>query len=119
MSAVFYQNDTQKKLALESRDREAAKRGQRVTTEILALGTFYLAEDYHQKYFLRQQSELLREFQAMYPEAKGFLASTAVARVNGYLGGHGTEAELRQDLSRLGLSVRGRQILLEAWKGTR
>jgi len=118
-SAVFYQNDAQKKLAQESRAREAAKKGKAVTTEILPLGTFYLAEEYHQKYFLRQSSPLLREFQAMYSDAKSFQASTAVARVNGYLGGHGSEAELRADIGRLGLSPRGQEALLRAWKESR
>jgi peptide-methionine (S)-S-oxide reductase len=117
MSAVFYQGDAQKKLALETRDREAAKRGQAVTTAILPLGKFYVAEDYHQKYLLRQQTELMREFQAMYPDGKGFLVSTAAARVNGYLGGHGTQAALEREIGSLGLSPRGRQVLLEAWKG--
>jgi peptide-methionine (S)-S-oxide reductase len=116
MSAIFYQDDGQKKLALESCQRETVKRGKDVTTKILPLGTFYLAEDYHQKYMLRLQPEFLREFEAIYPDAKTFLASTAVTRVNGYLGGHGSEADLRQDLGRLGLSPQGRQRLLERWK---
>jgi methionine-S-sulfoxide reductase len=116
MSAVFYHNDAQKKLAQESREREAASRKQAVTTKILPLGPFYLAEDYHQKYMLRMQPALLKEFEAIYPDAKAFLASTAVARVNGYLGGNGSEAALRQDLGRLGLSARGQERLLKRWK---
>jgi len=119
MSAVFYQNDGQKKLALESRAREAGKRGQAITTQILPLDPFYLAEDYHQKFFLRQNSPLLREFQALYPDAKSFLASTAVARVNGYLGGHGSETGLRQEIGRLGLSPRSQEVLLRAWRESR
>jgi peptide-methionine (S)-S-oxide reductase len=116
---VFYQDDGQKKLALETRDREAKKRKQAITTEILPLGTVYVAEDYHQKYRLRQRTELMREFQAMYPDAKRFLTSTAAARVNGYLAGQGTEAALRKDIDRLGLSAKGRQILMDAWKRAR
>jgi peptide-methionine (S)-S-oxide reductase len=38
--------------------------------------------------------------------------STAAARVNGYLGGYGTAAELKTDLSRLGLSPEGSRYLL-------
>lgn len=116
MSAIFYRGEEQKRVALQSREREAARRGKAVTTTILPLETFYLAENYHQKYMLRIQPAILREFEAMYPEAKAFLASTAVARANGYLGGNGSETELRQDLGRLGLSKRGQQRLLERWK---
>jgi methionine-S-sulfoxide reductase len=117
MSAVFYHNEAQKKLALETRDRHAAKVGRAVTTAILPLGTFYVAEDYHQKYLLRQQTDLMREFQAMYPDGKRFLASTAAARVNGYLGGHGAQADLDREIGSLGLSPQGRQVLRDAWKG--
>ena len=115
-SAVFCHNDAQKKLALKTRDGEAAKRKEALTTEIVPLTEFYLAEDYHQKHLLRQRSELLREFRAMYPDAKRFLASTAAARVNGYLGGHGSEAALQREIGTLGLSPQGRQIVLETWK---
>jgi peptide-methionine (S)-S-oxide reductase len=113
---VFYHNDAQRKLALETRDREAAKRKRAVATEIVPLKVFYLAEDYHQTHFLRQQSEVLREFQAMFPDAKRFLASTAAARINAYLSGNGSEANLQREIGSLGLSPRGRQIVMETWK---
>jgi peptide-methionine (S)-S-oxide reductase len=113
---VFYDGEEQKRLAFQTRDREAAKRGKPITTELLPLGPFYVAEDYHQKYLLRQHRALMREFQAMYPDEKAFLASTAAARVNGYLAGHGTEAALRKDLDQLGLSRESQALLLATWK---
>jgi peptide-methionine (S)-S-oxide reductase len=112
MSAVFYHNDAQKKLALETRDREAATRGTRIATEVLPATAFYGAEDYHQKYLLRGKASLMREFQAMYPDPKDFRNSTAAARVNGYLGGHGSEAMIRKEIDQLGLSPEARQTLL-------
>ena len=60
MSAVFYHNEEQKRLALATRDREAARRGSPVTTQILPATEFWLAEDYHQKYMLRRRSNLMR-----------------------------------------------------------
>ena len=50
MSAVFYHDDAQKELALQTKDREEVKRGRAVATAVLPLTAFYLAEDYHQKY---------------------------------------------------------------------
>jgi len=116
MSAVFYHNDAQKKLALETRDHEQAKRGARVTTEILPVRVFYVAEDYHQKYVLRQESSLMKEFKAMYPDPKDFMNSTAAARVNGYLGGHGSKELIRKEMDQLGLSPEARQRLLRVWE---
>jgi peptide-methionine (S)-S-oxide reductase len=116
MSAVFYHDDAQKELALQTKDREEVKRGRAVATAVLPLTAFYLAEDYHQKYLLRQQSDLMREFRAAYPESKDFVASTAAARVNGYLGGHGSAAALEEGIGRLGLSPQGQQSLRERWQ---
>jgi methionine-S-sulfoxide reductase len=118
LSAIFCGTDAQKKLALESRDH-LARQGKKVSAEILPLGPFYLAEDYHQKYQLRLMPALLQELQAIYPKSEEFLASTAVARANGYLGGHGSVAQLREEIGRLGLSANGQQELLKAWKSSR
>lgn len=112
MAAVFFHNDQQKRLALETRDQAAARIKGEVFTQILPSGEFYLAEDYHQKYFLRRYPELLRELTAIYPATKDFVASTAAARLNGYVAGYGTRAGLETEISSLGLSPAGTKRLL-------
>jgi peptide-methionine (S)-S-oxide reductase len=116
MSAVFYHDDCQKKLALETRDREAVNRQVPACTAILPLGRFYVAEDYHQKYLLRQQDHLMWEFRSMYPDARAFMNSTAAARINGFLGGHGSKTAVRRDLPTLGLSPAARRTLLDMYE---
>jgi len=111
MSAIFTHNDEQKNVAIRTRSREAARRNGRMYTEILPATTFSLAEAYHQKYALRGRSELMKEYEAIYPSFRDFLASTAVARVNGYVAGYGTCESLRKELDRLGLSPAGRKRL--------
>jgi peptide-methionine (S)-S-oxide reductase len=112
MSIIFYHNDEQKRLATESRDREAAKKKSRIVTEIRPYGEFFWAEDYHQKYSLRSERDLLREFKAIYPSEQDFVNSTAAARVNGFLDGYGTLAELQTELQGLGLSPQAGQLLI-------
>jgi len=111
MSAIFTRTGEQKNLAIGTRSREAARRSGRVYTEILPASRFHLAEAYHQKFALRGKSELLKEYEAMYPSLSDFLASTAVTRVNGYVAGFGTCASLREEIGGLGLSPAGRKRL--------
>jgi peptide-methionine (S)-S-oxide reductase len=80
-------------------------------TEIRPAGEFFRAEGYHQKYRLRLERELLREFTAIYPLERDFVDSTAVARVNGYLDGYGTLADLQAELPGLGLSPKAGERL--------
>ncbi len=48
MAAVFYRDDGQRRAAEASKARLEAKLGRKISTAILPLGTFTLAEDYHQ-----------------------------------------------------------------------
>ena len=113
MSIIFYHDEEQKRLALETRDQEATRTGRQIFTEIEPFSDFYLAEAYHQKYRLRQDSVLVREFRAMYPNNDDFVNSTAAARVNGYVAGYGTLERLREELDRLGLSSESSERLLK------
>jgi len=114
MAAIFYHTDRQRESALATRDRVAAKRGSRVHTEILPAATFTPAEDYHQKYYLRGHKGILREFKAMYPRDSDFTASTAAARVNGYVGGYGSRRQLETEIEDLGVSADARLALLKS-----
>jgi peptide-methionine (S)-S-oxide reductase len=108
-SIVFYHDEAQRELAVKTKEQQEGKKGA-IFTEIVPAGTFYPAEAYHQKYWLRG-SALMREFAAMYPDGDGFVASTAAARVNGYLGGNGTCEQLQEELKDLGLSSAGQEEL--------
>jgi len=110
-AVVFHHNEEQKRLAVESRDRLAAKLGKAIHTEVLPHSRFYAAEDYHQKYYLRGHRQIMRQFLQFYPKPADFMNSTAAARVNGYLGGYGTSASLKTDIDRLGLSEAAREEL--------
>ena len=112
-SIIFYHDEEQERLANETRDREAARYGRPIYTEILPFSKFYLAEGYHQKYRLQQVPQLMEILEAVYPDEGAFVNSTAAARVNGYVGGHGTVATLQAELDTLDLSPEAGAQLLE------
>ncbi len=74
---------------------------------------FYIAEDYHQKHSLRFFPDLMSELRSTYPDMSSFVASTAVTRINGYLGGYGTCEVLHQEIGGFGLSSRAQEKLIE------
>lgn len=85
--------------------------------EIGPFSAFYLAEDRHQKYQLRQVRDLMQEIKTIYPNLDKLVDSTATARVNGCLDGHGTVEQLTAEIERFGLSPEEQQRLLEVARG--
>jgi len=111
MPAVFYRNEMQKKLSGDSLKVHKQRTGT-IYTKILPLIKFYPAEDYHQKYYLRHNRLFTQELHAIYPNEKIFAASTATARVNGFLAGKGNRELLVSEIDSYGLSDEAKMKLL-------
>ncbi|MFW6244650.1 MAG: peptide-methionine (S)-S-oxide reductase MsrA [Fibrobacterota bacterium] len=62
MTAVYYHDEDQKKKALESKEKlnASGRFSAPVATDILPAAPFYAAEDYHQKYYLKNQEAYRR-----------------------------------------------------------
>jgi peptide-methionine (S)-S-oxide reductase len=114
--AVFYHDDEQKWLAEETRARGEARLGTKIATEILPATTFYRAEDYHQKYRLRQDTELMKAFQEIYGDDTDFVNSTLAARVNGYFDGYGTLVNVEAEVNSLELPAEKARKLIDRMK---
>jgi peptide-methionine (S)-S-oxide reductase len=111
-SAIFFHTAEQERLAQEVKAKEEAGLGATVQTEILPASTFYLAEDYHQKYALQADGAMMAEFRSMYPEFLDIVDSTAATRANAYLYGDGDIEQLQRELDSLGLSKESQDRLL-------
>ena len=110
-TAVFWSGDEQRRMAEQSRllVEKSAPRG--VMTTLEPLRSFTPAEDYHQKYYLRSAREVAAAYHRIYPKERDFAASTATARVNGFLGGHGGPVRLAEEIVSLGLAGEARAEL--------
>lgn len=114
MAAVFYADETQKRLAFATAKQAMAGRSGPMRLPILRLGGFYRAEDYHQKYYLRRYTDLMREFSGY--DEREFEDSTVAMWLNACVGGYLTREELEAEVERLGLPEAGRQRMLSLGK---
>lgn len=112
MSAIFFHAEDQERAAQEAKAKETQRLGKTVQTQILPASTFYLAEDYHQKYALQSDSVVMGDFRRMYADIIDIVDSTAATRANAYLYGCGTLEQLRRELDSLGLSEEGKRRLV-------
>lgn len=112
-SLILAHDDVQLATARECAARfSATLGGKQLATRIEPLKRFWPAEDYHQKYSLRNDRVLAADFRAMFgTDEVALRESTAAARVNGYVAGDGTRAQLAGELETLGLSEVGRSRL--------
>jgi methionine-S-sulfoxide reductase len=108
-SAIFYHDERQQRAATAVRN-ERSKDG-RIYTDIIPFFDFYLAEDYHQKYYLRNDALLMGELNQLYATEESFVNATTPARLNGYLGGFGTPEQLESELPAFGLSPQAQSYL--------
>ncbi|MBS3781946.1 MAG: peptide-methionine (S)-S-oxide reductase MsrA [Candidatus Thermoplasmatota archaeon] len=117
MSIIFFHDDEQEKIARKSKERVQKGYSGNIRTDIRPYSKFYRAEDYHQKYHLSRNKKVYRAYQQIYPDMEDFVSSTAVARANGYVSGHGN-LKSREDLKDLGLNEEGRKMLYRKWKSS-
>ena len=111
--AVFTHDDRQERLAMASKRALEKKIGRTVKSEVAPLNTFTLAEDYHQKYILKQHYDLNAEMSRIYPRHRDYVNSTAAARLNGYASGHGNKDQLAREIDNLGLTDAGKKALTD------
>ncbi len=114
---VFTHTPEQARIAHHSRDLMALELNRPILTEIAPASVFYPAEAYHQKYRLRQSKTLYQELSRLYPHEADLLQSTVAARVNGYLAGFGSRADLRDILPSLNLTAESQKRLLARLEG--
>lgn len=113
-SLVLAHDEAQLATARAVAERFSATLGRSIMTRIEPLKRFWLAEDYHQKWYLRNNRDLMADFRAMFgADEDVFRESTAAARVNGYVAGDGTPQQLADEIDSLGLSEGGRTHLVD------
>lgn len=114
MSAIFCRDDAQFEAATGMRDRLRDRWNQEIHTEIQRHWRFWRAEDYHQKYRLQAQGELMDELRTRYPGLEALLESPTAMRLNALLSRGSDRGRLARDLEAFDLSERARRILAKS-----
>jgi len=98
MSGIWFQNENQETLAKASRDAlQSTLRDRKIRTVIEPVAKFYLAEDYHQKYFLQSKHDVFHVLKLK--TAEDMAHSTIAAKLNSYCGGYCSPANLDAEIS--------------------
>jgi len=112
-SLVLAETDAQRHAAFEASARYGSFLGRRVVTQIRPLERFHAAEDYHQKYGLRNDRVLLAELRGYYPGDVALRESTAAMRLNGFAYSGGRASLLAREIESYGLTETGQRHLQE------
>ena len=113
MSKIYFHDQDQKLLAKESKISREEDIGKSLTTQIVPFEQFFIAETYHQKYYLKLNDKLFLELRTIYPNPEDLTNSTAAAKINGFLGDFGDAEYFYRIQMNLGLSKES-QTLLES-----
>lgn len=116
-SIIFYRDENQKSIAVSKKEEYSEKYSIKLPVRVKAYEKFYLAENYHQKYYLQLVKDVFNEYKSIYPNLIDFTNSTATMMVNSYIKGRGTIDMLKKDINKLGLSDKGKHTLLEIVEG--
>jgi len=105
---LFYADEGQRQSAGASAARIAAMRGNgRITTELVPLDRFWIAEDYHQKHALRSHRELAAQVRSLFDSEAEFREAPVATKLNAFCAGDLSRAELDKELQVLGYRVIG------------
>ena len=104
MTAIWFHNEAQAHTIDMAKAAIEQKLDATILTPVMSLDVFYLAEEYHQKYRL-QHSPLMKSFNEMYPDFTDFNNSTAAARLNGFVSGHGSQQLFDDEYKAYGIPV--------------
>ncbi|MGN7388913.1 peptide-methionine (S)-S-oxide reductase MsrA [Sporosarcina sp. SAFN-015] len=113
LSLLRCRGDEQLKIAEHVKEEMEVELGERIETEIAPFTDFILAEERHQKYYLKRYPKALDQLQMLYPEPSMLINSTFAARLNGFVKGFRSKDSLMEELAGWEIGLEGRTVLLD------
>ncbi len=113
MSLLVYYNHSQKEKALRSKEKWEANIEKPIYTEFQPYSAFYIAEDYHHKYLLKRYKNVIASLRKLYSTHDELINGTMTARLNGFVRGKGSFADLKEEVNTWDISDERKSTVLE------
>ncbi len=112
ISILLYHDESQRETAKRLKAEWERLQNGEIQTEFQAYANFYVAEDYHQKYYLKRYVKATSEIQHLFYDHDAFINSTISARLNGFVKGFGTMNTIKEEIENWGLNAEEKTDLL-------
>ncbi|MDV6378317.1 peptide-methionine (S)-S-oxide reductase [Sporosarcina sp. GW1-11] len=113
LSSLRYRDEKQKSMMEQVKAKMEVELGELIETEITRLDHFTLAEERHQKYYLKRYPGVLEQLKDFYPLEELLLNSTFATRLNGFVKGFGTREQIVADIKSWNIPEITRQQVIE------
>ena len=116
ISLLRFHDEKQEAAVERIKGEMEAELGFSIETEIAPFEGFTLAEERHQKYYLKRYPGALNQLEGMAPEPSILTDSIFAARLNGFVKGFGNREELLEEISGSPIRPEAREQLKEKLK---
>ena len=113
ISLLRYHNKQQKEKVENIKKEMEQELGEPIETEIGPYTNFTVAEERHQKYYLKRYPRALEQLEPLYPDLGLLVDSAFAARLNGFVKGYGNRTDLRQEIAGWRIKEDFREMLVE------
>ncbi|WP_301108036.1 peptide-methionine (S)-S-oxide reductase MsrA [Sporosarcina sp.] len=113
LSSLRYHGIQQKEVIDRVKNFMETELGETIETEITELQQFYLAEERHQKYYLKRYPGVLEQLSELYPDQAYIRDSIFAARLNGIVKGFGTKQQIVAEIQQWRIPDKERHKLIQ------
>lgn len=99
LSILLFHDAEQKEMIERVKESLERSMADKIDTEIASYRGFTLAEERHQKYYLKRYPKAMEKLMCYYETHKQIVDATLVARLNSFVKGYGTLVALKEEVA--------------------